>query len=277
MVEFSFGVKVWWAVMSVVAAFNIALWCAVYKRLNGRRTLLNSDLFRYRQWQCWMAGIYVLGCASRSVVLRGDVQRHSMIDSWFASVMVGRTIATIAEICFVVQWALLLHWMARSHQVKMGERIAWVLVPLIVFAETASWYGVLTTNYLGNAIEESTWTFTAALFMVGLMLCYRKAAPQLRKWIGFALACGVAYLAFMVSVDVPTYISRWQSDLASDKVFLTLSEGLQDIQRYEVTGRWEDWKYAMVWMTPYFSLAVWLSLAMVLWPRFKGDGAPSNG
>ena len=71
----------------------------------------------------------------------------------------------------------------------------------------------------------------------------------------------------MVTVDVPTYASRWRADESADKSYLTLSEGLIDIQRYAVTGRYEDWQYVMVWMSLYLSLAVCISLAMTIWPN----------
>ena len=47
--------------------------------------------------------------------------------------------------------------------------IAWVIVPLIVIAECFSWYAVLTTHYLYNAIENSIWA--VVFFLVGVALC----------------------------------------------------------------------------------------------------------
>ena len=41
-----------------------------------------------------------------------------------------------------------------------------MIVPLILIAECFSWYAVLTTNYLGNAIENSLWA--VAFFVVGV-------------------------------------------------------------------------------------------------------------
>jgi len=33
--------------------------------------------------------------------------------------------------------------------------------------------------------------------------------------------------------------------------------------RWVVSHRWEDWKSEVAWMTLYFSVAVWLSIALV--------------
>ena len=42
------------------------------------------------------------------------------------------------------------------------------MVPLIVMAETYSWYAVATTNYVGNTMEESTWGLVSILLILGL-------------------------------------------------------------------------------------------------------------
>ena len=49
--------------------------------------------------------------------------------------------------------------MARDAGVKWVEAVSYVIVPAIAFAECCSWCAVLTTNYMGNAIEESTWLY----------------------------------------------------------------------------------------------------------------------
>lgn len=249
--------------------FNIALWLYLFKRLPSQIDETTDSLPRYRRLQWIFSGVFVLGCASRSSIIRDDGGRLSMIDSWISSVMVGRSIATVAEICFVIQWALLLIFLSKRTGVRAASLFANIIVPLIVVAEVASWYGVITTNNLGHAIEESIWAFCAFLFIVGLGLCYQKVEAHIRRFITLGIGVGVAYLAFMLTVDVPTYVSRWRADEASGYVYLTMTEGLQDIQRYVVTGQWEDWQYDMVWQTPYFSLAVWISLVMIFFPRLK--------
>jgi len=51
-----------------------------------------------------LCAAYVFGCAFRSFLPRADVQRICLFDTWLSSVVVGRTVATVAEICFAVQW-----------------------------------------------------------------------------------------------------------------------------------------------------------------------------
>ena len=56
-----------------------------------------------------LCAAYVFGCAFRSFLPRADVQRICLFDTWLSSVMVGRTVATVAEVCFAAQWAIILH------------------------------------------------------------------------------------------------------------------------------------------------------------------------
>ena len=57
----------------------------------------------------FLSAAYVFGCAFRSVLPRGDVQRICLFDTWLSQPsLVGRSVATVAEICFIIQWALVL-------------------------------------------------------------------------------------------------------------------------------------------------------------------------
>ena len=272
--EFSSTVTAWWAGMCVLAVFNVVLWLYLIRPLKRLAATESDALTRYRKLQWIFSGLYVVGCASRSVVLRGDVARITMIDHWFASVLVGRTIATIAEVAFVVQWALLALLLAKRLELKPVALIGWALVPLICIAEVFSWWASLTTNHLGNAFEESLWAFDAALMIVVFALCYTKVEAQVQRFLQAGFVLAIAYVIFMVTVDIPTYVNRWQESAIAGKQYLSIAEGFVDIQRYTVTGSYEEWQYNMVWMTGYFSLAVWISMLMVILPRFtdsRGD------
>jgi len=140
---------------------------------------------------------------------------------------------------------------------------AWLVVPLILVAECFSWYAVLTTNYLGNAIENSIWA--AAFLIVGIALC--RLLPEFNGPVRWALVIAISgiafYLAFLVTIDVPMYLSRWRADLADGSRLLGVFEGLRDIStRWIVTHDFAHWKDEIAWMSLYFSAAVWASLAL---------------
>src|SRR5229473_5766516 len=105
---------------------------------------------------------------------------------------------------------------------------AWVIVPLILIAECFSWYAVLTTNYLYNAIENSLWA--VAFFIVGIGLC--RLLPEFGGPVRVGLATAItgiaAYLAFLMTVDVPMYLSRWRAGVVDGNKLMRPLEGLRD-------------------------------------------------
>src|SRR5271163_383183 len=150
--EWSNPVAVWWCFLITVSALNIALLFGLFaasrkSASRGRNvTLVIEPLVL-------LSGAYVFGCAFRSILPRADVQRICLFDTWLSSVMVGRSVATVAEL---------------SHS-DTAKNIAKLIVPLIALAECCSWYAVISTDFLGNVLENSLWTVTFLLIAVALL------------------------------------------------------------------------------------------------------------
>src|SRR5437667_9118177 len=218
----------WWGLLSLVSAVNIAVWFVLYRWLLERPAggLASASGIELMLLLC--AG-YVFGCAFRSFLPRADVQRICLFDTWLSSVMVGRTVATVAEIGFAAQWAIILHQLGTMTGADTTLNAAWVILPLIVIAECFSWYAVLTTNYLGNAIENSIWA--VAFFIVGIGLC--RLLPEFHGVVRVVLAIAIAgiagFLAFLMTIDVPMYVNRWRTGDADGDKRLTPREGLRDV------------------------------------------------
>jgi hypothetical protein len=208
---------------------------------------------------------------------RADVQRICLFDTWLSSVVVGRSVATVAELSFAAQWAIILHLLGTMTGAGTTVNAAWVIVPLILIAQCCSWYGVLTTNYLGNAVENSIWA--VAFFVAGIGLC--RLLPEFDGAVRVILAVAItgiaAFLAFLMTIDVPMYLSRWRADVADGSRLLSPLEGLRDVStRWVVTHDLAEWKDEIAWMSLYFSAAVWASLALCLFysladhlPRYR--------
>jgi hypothetical protein len=253
----------WWSLLALVSGVNIAIWFVLYRWLHeppaGGGLASPSGL----ELMLLLCAAYVFGCAFRSFLPRADVQRICLFDTWLSSVVVGRSVATVAEICFVVQWAIILHQLGTMTAANTTLTAAWVIVPLILIAECFSWHAVLTTNYLGNAIENSIWA--VAFFIVGIGLC--RLVPEfdgpVRVALGIAIIGIAAYLAFLMTIDVPMYLSRWRTEVADGSTPLGPLEGLRDVStRWVVTHDFAEWKDEIAWMSLYFSAAVWASLAL---------------
>ncbi len=268
----------WWLLLCGVSLVNVMalLWSA--RLLRQRQALLPAPVYAARRWQLILSAAYVLGCAYRSALPVFDVPRFCLFDSWFSSVIVGRSVATLAELCFVAQWALLLREIAHVTGSRIGQSVSRLVIPLIAQAECFSWYSVLTTSNLGHVVEETLWGLTAALLVATLVTIWPRFPAALRPILAGTCLAGLAYVAFMFLVDVPMYWQRWLADEASGRRYLSLGLGFYDAAgRWVVSHRWQDWQSEMTWMTLYFSLGVWFSLALVhapvLHPVRNGDGA----
>jgi hypothetical protein len=273
----------WWGLLTVVSGANIAGWFLLYRQLHEQPTggLGGTSGIEFMLLLC---AAYVFGCAFRSLLPRADVQRICLFDTWLSSVVVGRSVATVAEICFAAQWAIILHQLGTMTGADTTLNAAWVIVPLILIAECFSWYGVLTTNYLGNAIENSIWA--VAFFIVGIGLC--RLLPEFDGPVRVVLAIAISgiagYLAFLMTIDVPMYLSRWRAEVGHGSKLLRPLEGLRDVStRWVVTHNFAEWKDEIAWMSLYFSAAVWASLALCVFysladhlPRYRTEATAAS-
>lgn len=252
----------WWAFLTLVSGANIAAWFVLYRDFQNS-ALLSASGPSDTQSMLVLCAAYVFGCAFRSVLPRADVQRICLFNTWLSSVMIGRTVATIAEVCFAAQWVIIMNQLGRMTGADTTANAALLVLPLIVLAECFSWYAVLTRNFLLNAIENSLWA--VAFFIIALGLC--RLLPEFNGAVRAALVIAIVgiagYLAFLVTIDVPMYLGRWRSNLAEGSRLLGIIEGLRDVStRWVVTHDIEHWKGEIAWMSLYFSAAVWASLAL---------------
>jgi hypothetical protein len=132
-----------------------------------------------------------------------------------------------------------------------------------VLAECCSWYAVVTTNYLGNVLENSLWTATFLLIGVALVRLVPRFRGIVRLALGAVVAGAASYCVFMMTVDVPMYFVRWEAQETSGHNLLGLVSGLHDVTtRWVVTYDIARWHHEIPWMSLYFSVAVWMSLAL---------------
>lgn len=265
----------WWTMLTLVSVVNIAVWFLLYRSLHGAPASGPSGM----GLMLFFCATYVFGCAFRSLLPRADVQRICLFDTWLSCVMVGRTVATIAEVGLAAQWAIILYQLGTMTGAGMTLAAAWTIVPLIVIAECFSWHAVLTRNYLANAIENSIWA--VAFFIAAIGLC--RLVPEFDAPVSIVIAVTIAgiaaYLVFLATVDVPMYVARWRADLSDNVARLTHREGLRDVsRRWVVAHDITEWKGEIAWMSLYFSAAVWSSLALCICysyeaqlPRYRSE------
>jgi len=243
-------VMVWWGSLCVLAVVNVSAWCLAAASGNAEQDTA----------QIVLSAIYVFGCAYRSVFPVYDIPQMSVVDSLACSVLIGRSVATLAELAFAAQWAMYL----QASELDCVRLVSLTIVPLILIAEVCSWHAVLTTNNLGHVFENSLWGISAAL-IVGSLVVIESQGPQSRSLLLTVWALGGAvYVAYIFIADVPMYWSRWKTDEAQGRQYLGVAQGITDVARRRVVSRlWEDWSSEVTWMTLYFSLGVWVSISLI--------------
>ena len=258
------GVSAWWLALCVVAALNIAAWVVTARMLKRRRAGMSTDSYVACRLQLILSAAYVFGCAFRSSHPVFDVPRLVLVNSWLSSILVGRSVATIAELCFAAQWALMLRETGRAMDSLVTQAASRLLLPLIAIAEVCSWYSVLTTSNLGHVAEESLWALSTMLFVASMIAVVPRCASSRRPLYLVWCVAGAAYVVYLLLVDVPMYWDRWIIDEANGRQYLTFAQGVLDVSHRRVVDfRWQHWKSEIAWMTLYFSVAVWISLSLI--------------
>jgi len=264
-------VHVWWILLCCAAALNLLLW------FGSARQLLTSapagQASSGRHWHLWLSLVYVVVCGFRSVLPRADVERLCLFDTWLSSVALGRTLATVAEMACVLQWALLLREYGQAARIRWVKRASLVSIVLIAFAEVCSWYAVLSTHFLGNVLEESCWALLGLIVAVCLSRLWVSADEGLRRPLAGGILLSLSYFCFMAFVDVPMYLRRMQESVARGHVPLSLHAGWEDaLSRRVVSWDWSQWSPEVPWMTLYFTAAVWVMLLLSHAPVWTGRG-----
>jgi len=252
----------WHASLRAIAVLSIALWSAAAVAVARASSQFASEIGC--DVQLLLSAAYVAGCAFRSFLPVVDIPRIVLVDHRLSSVSIGRSVATVAELCFAAQWALLLHRLASLSGSPSGETLSLAIIPLILLAEGCSWYAVLTTGQLAHAAENALWGLSAALVLAAVWVIGPLRLAALDVPVILWCLGGIAYVAFIFGYDVPMYWSRWRADRARGHRHLSIRAGLLDTcGRRSVSYRWEDWKEEVLWMTLYFTFGVWSSISLI--------------
>ena len=253
----NFKTVVWWSVLASIASFNCLLWAYTYNSL-----LDSDDLSSYTQRHLFLSGIYTVVCAYRSILPRIDLERTCLFDTQWSSIFLGRASATIAEISFAAQLALLLHEWSTRYDHVLSYWFSYLIVPLLTTAQGCCWYGLLSQNHLAHAVEESIWAMTVGGMCVLFVpfILYESGHVVWQALLGVLMS--VVYCTFMITVDVPMYLTRWRENEKMRGKKNILYSVKDSWRRRVVTKDWNVWKPEVAWLTGYFSCAVWTSIAL---------------
>ena len=145
---------------------------------------------------------------------------------------------------------------------------------IIAIAQVCCWIGIISANPLWNALEESIWTlFGSTKLIIYSYILYllvnSKRNTKINHLIGFIpfmMVLMVSYIWFMVTVDVPMYVSRYFN---SDGKYLSFFKGIKELSNCRiVSDSIKDWKEEIPWLTLYFSISVWISILTLFWYKY---------
>ena len=282
-------VWMWWSALCAISLCNILF--LAYVLITRKSTATDDRTKRYERRLKFLAIPFVFTCAFRSVlpeVYAGDClvegegclsSRLVFFDHWINGVLVGRGLACFAEVCLVVQAALVVHRLNLdlgkfgSSYISAGT---WVMPLLAVIAEICSYSCTFTTNNLFCAAENSFWTAKMCIAVVSCLYLYiyigklnlEKDARSARAFTVCTMLTGCVYVPFMMTDDVPMYVSRYYRDVEMKKHFFTFYDGMIDsAYRRDATQDYSVWAEEMVWRGVYFSAVVWASILMAHAPR----------
>jgi hypothetical protein len=263
-------VIIWWIGISLVSIFNFYIWAIAYL-IYREKSQSDHEFHDLRRFYPGLSLVYVIVCAFRSFLPRAYVARTVMVDSWLSNVFLARLGATFAEVCFIVLIAFYLKEVSRNLGSIIGLIVANITVPAICIAQVFSWANVITTNNLFAIVEESIWGFCGFLLLIATLSLSPKVESKQRALVILLCIFITMYVIFMFTNDVPKYISRYMTDQAANKEYLSFSDGVDDLLgRWIVSYEFSAWVNEMAWLALYFSTAVWLTIYLINAPQIKG-------
>lgn len=250
----------WWRALSVLGAINICLWLAIWY-------FGPASTGPYYAIQVVLSGIYVFVCAYRSVFPRVDLERLVVVDSRLSSIFLGRSAATVAEICFGIQLGLLVHQLGGYAGLPWVQQAAWVITTCTVVAQVFCWHSVLTLNHITQAVESFLWAAAFSWLAALLAIIAMDTSGIIHAFAIAGVVGSGAFVTYCLLVDIPLYLRRFRRGRATGQRYLSLGQGARDAwHRREKSHNWDHWRDDALWLTPYFSVGAWFSMGIVLLP-----------
>src|SRR5262249_35405762 len=193
---------VWLGFLASLTAFNFGLWIWIARSASLRTPYVETQLL--------LSGIYVGVCGFRALFPRVDLERVCLWDTSLPTILLGRTAATIAELCFAVQCAVFVQRLSGLAGMPLLNAAAPIFVPVVVFAELVCWYAVLSLNHIGHAIEETLWAFVMLLLAAAFGMAVPAASGVLRAMLIVGLLVYGVAAGLTIAVDVRMYVRRWR-------------------------------------------------------------------
>ena len=243
--------------MIMVAIINVLIISLVFTNVNSN---FEMKLFI-------LAFIFVCVNAIRSIWLRQDTKRLCIFDSIMSSPLIGRIITTVSELAFVALVILVVKQIVNrgNHNPVLNLALNMIFV-IILVAEVFCWTGCVSTNQFWNMLEESSWTLSSIILTIIMVILFiNEKNTTITRFLYVAILVTIIYEVFMIKVDIPMYYNR-AGNVTPESKTMSLFEKIHDMFKCKKISKTnEDWDEEMPWMTGYFTVGSWLSIALVVW------------
>ena len=174
----------------------------------------------YVQWHVKMSAVYTAVCAFRSFMPRIGLERYCVVDHWLSHIAIGRSGATIAEICFGVQIGLLMEEMGVRAGVMWVQDLKWPVIIALSVAQVFCWIGCITLKHAWLTTEETMWTITFIVVGAAFSACAPLLTGTWQNLAYLGIVLCIIFTMFMVISDLPMHIVRGREDDRKGKRFL---------------------------------------------------------
>jgi len=271
-------VEVWWWAMFVWSTANMALLFAAC-RCNPAATRHETKAQRLTLL-CAIGTVY--RCTFPVV---WEARPHGCMFATpgmlLGSEMFDQVCAQVAECTFAMlvsmQVALGLSCIGAEVCSKVAGRAFWAVW---LVARPCCWLGVTTDNKLFHVFEEGVWSVFAAVLLSAIAASapWRQQRSHVRRILALAMIGLLAYLWFMVTVDVPMYYYDWRADVATGFKPGTVEAGLAEMMQCDaVVQDYATWREGIPWQTGYFGFLPLVAISLgIVFRAPQSTGIPAR-
>lgn len=261
---------IWNNILSIISIINIIIIIGfiMYKNKTENQKIFNILVF-----------IFTITCAVRSIYPRCDSTGFCIHKNSISTPIVGRSMATFAEISFGILIVKIVNIFLNSTNEKINNQnlnnlLNFNNISLIlpIIAQVFCWIGITTKNSLYNCIEESLWTlfgFSKFYTLIKLINIIGDnndfKLRNIKNVSKYGAVFCFLYILFMIIIDVPMYFKRYYNDIKNKKKFLSFKDGFKTLFNCKKNLDFNIWKKEIPWLTFYFTFVVWVTFYILLW------------
>ena len=231
--------KQWNKTLTNISIFNIIyiIYIFLSKEFNNKKKHLIFIL----------TFIYTIVCAIRAIYPRIDGKCICLKDNFISLPIVGRTLATIAEISvgFIVNIFTndLLKMININNKFNYLINFNNLSTILPIISQLFCWIGICTKKYYYNAIEETLWGLFGVSKVIIFYYIFKNINNDYIKNISFfGFISSLLYVIYMFIIDVPSYMTKYGIQKNNEKIFYNLKDGLFTLTKCKESSNIKYWK-----------------------------------